>query len=98
MPATDGLMHDCRPSIQRGKRVGQRRPRPGEAPNGRLEITPSETGLSNRGFRRGYFLSAGFGHKPCHQSGPTVHGALVRLPSQTTFLHAHSRFVAIADS
>jgi hypothetical protein len=54
--------------------------------------------LSNRGFRRGYFLPASVSNKPRSQSRPAVDRALVRLPSQTPFLHAHSRFVAIADS
>jgi len=98
MPATDGLMHNCRPSIQRGKCVGQRGPRPAQASDGRLEVTPSETGLRNRSFRCGYFLPAGVDHKPCSQSRPAVDRALVRLPSQTTSLHAHSRFLAIAES
>jgi hypothetical protein len=44
------------PSIKYGKRVGQGGPRPAQAGNGRLEIAASETGLSNSGFRQGYFL------------------------------------------
>jgi hypothetical protein len=98
MPATDGLMHNFRPSIQRGKRVGQRGPRAAQATNGRLEITTSETGFSNGGFRRGYLLPAGVSHKPRSQSRPAVDRALARLSSQTPFLHAHSRFVVIAES
>jgi hypothetical protein len=93
-----GLIRSASPSLKHRKRVGQRGPRTAQASNGRIEIAASETGVSNRGFRRGYVVSARVGHKPCGQSGPAVYRALVRLPSQTPFLHAHSRFVAIVES
>jgi hypothetical protein len=54
--------------------------------------------LRNRSFRCGYLLQASVGHKPRIQSRPAVDHPLVRLPSQTPFLHAHSRCAAIAES
>jgi hypothetical protein len=87
MPATDGQTHNCRRSIEHGKRVGQRGPRPAQASDGRIEIAPPETGLHNRGFRFGYFLTACVGHKPRSQSSPAVCRAPVRRPGQMPFLN-----------
>jgi hypothetical protein len=86
--SSKGRIRGGSPSLKHGKRISQRGARTAQASNGRLEIAAPETGVSNRGFRCGYFLPAGVSHKPCRQSGPAVHRALVRLPNQTPFLHA----------